>query len=51
MADLLVRINGKKRFSWGMGQDLIRPIRKQYIDALKSADHGDYSKLIEFARS
>lgn len=53
LADLLMRLNGKTRFSWGKNQDLYKtgPIRKQYIDALKKADRGDYTNLIEFARS
>ena len=53
MADLLIMQQGGIRFSWGMHQDLYKatPIRKQYIEALKLADHGDYSKLLKFARS
>lgn len=53
MADLLIMQLGHTRFSWGMNQDLCKatPIRKQYIDALRLADQGDYSKLIIFARS
>jgi hypothetical protein len=48
-----MRLNGGSRFSWGKNQDLYKasPIRKQYIDALKKADRGDYTNLIEFARS
>ncbi len=53
MADLLIMQLGHPRFSWGINQDLYKatPIRKQYIDALKLADQGDYSKLVTFARS
>jgi Fic-DOC domain mobile mystery protein B len=53
MADLLIMQQGRPRFSWGMGQDLYKatPIRKQYINALRQADQGDYSKLIDFART
>jgi len=53
MADLLAIQLGHPRFSWGMQQDLykVTPIRKQYIEALRLADRGDYSKLIVFARS
>lgn len=53
MADLLAMQLGHPRFSWGVQQDLykVTPIRKQYIEALKLADRGDYSKLIAFARS
>ena len=53
MADLLIVQQGQPRFSWGMHQDLYKanPIRRQYIEALQCADRGDYSKLLEFARS
>ncbi len=53
MADLLITRQGGIRFSWGMHQDLYKanPVRKQYIEALQCADHGDYSKLLNFARS
>lgn len=53
MADLLIMQHRGKRFSWGMNQDLSKatPIRKQYIQALRLADHGDYTMLTTFARS
>lgn len=53
MADLLAIKLGHPRFSWGLRQDLskVTPIRKQYIEALRLADRGDYSKLMTFARS
>ena len=53
MADILIIQQGSPRFSWGMHQDLYQstPIRKLYIEALQNADHGDYSKLLLFARS
>ena len=53
MADLIIAEQGGARFSWGMHQDLYRAtsIRKQYIEALQLADRGDYSKLLNFARS
>jgi Fic-DOC domain mobile mystery protein B len=53
MADLLIVRQGGKRFSWGMHQDLTKAtsVRKEYIEALQRADHGDYSKLLLFARS
>jgi Fic-DOC domain mobile mystery protein B len=53
MADLLIMQLGHPRFSWGINQDLYKatPIRKQYIESLRLADQGDYSKLITFARS
>ena len=52
MADLLITQQGGARFTWGMNQDLYKatPIRKQYIEALQSADRGDYSALLIFAR-
>jgi len=53
MADLLITKQGGARFSWGMHQDLTKAssVRKNYIEALQSADHGHYSKLLIFARS
>ena len=53
MADLLIVQHDNPRFSWGIKQDLYKatPIRKQYIQALRCADKGDYSKLVIFARS
>jgi Fic-DOC domain mobile mystery protein B len=53
VADILIVRQGGSRFTWGMDQDLTgaTEIRKQYIDALKLADRGDYSKLLIFARS
>lgn len=53
VADCLIVRRGAMRFSWGMHQDLYHdtPIRKQYIESLKLADHGNYSKLLKFSRS
>ena len=53
MADLLIMQRGGRRFSWGMNRNLSKEtlIRKQYIQALRSADCSDYEKLIAFARS
>lgn len=53
MADLLITQQGGVRFGWGMHQNLTKahPVRKQYIEALQRADHGDYSNIISFARS
>lgn len=53
MADLLIVHLGSPSFSWGLNQDLYKatPVRKQYIEALQSADRGDCSKLLAFARS
>ena len=52
MADLLITSLGRPRFNWGMQQDLHQLIwvRKHYIEALQSADRGDYSRLLTFAR-
>jgi Fic-DOC domain mobile mystery protein B len=52
MADLLIIEQGNSRFTWGQ-YDLYKEtsFRKQYIEALKLADKGDYSKLVVFARS
>lgn len=53
MADLLIVQQGGVRFSWGMYQDLYKAgmVRQQYIEALRLADQGHYSKLLTFARS
>ncbi len=53
MADLLITQQRGIRFSWGMHQDLFNPtpVRKQYIESLRLADHGDYSRLLIFSRS
>lgn len=53
IADLLIKKNGGKVFSWGQHQDLQKPteVRKQYIEALRKADKGDYSSLLLFART
>ena len=53
MADIIIsHIFDKPIFSWG-SQSLIQAsgIREQYIMALKKADQGEYSPLIEFART
>lgn len=53
MADLLIIQKGHQQFSWGAAQNLYEatPVRKKYIAALQLADRGNYSKLIDFARS
>jgi hypothetical protein len=50
--DLLVMSMGGERFTWGQAnlqQD--GEVRRQYIDALKTADNHDYGPLLGFARS
>jgi Fic-DOC domain mobile mystery protein B len=49
---LLVQRLERPRFSWGRG-NLTGPgeVRKRYIDALRSADRGDYCPLLDFVRS
>ena len=51
MADLLMRKFGLPDLNWGSG-DLteISELRKQYIDALREADRGDYTALISFVK-
>ena len=51
MADLLMRKFGLPDLNWGSG-DLteISELRKQYIDALRVADRGDYTALIGFVK-
>ena len=52
MADLLIQQLNHPYFSWNMGGNLqdASPIRKKYIEALKEADQGNYTKLLAFAR-
>jgi len=52
-AELLAVQWGQPPFTWGGGADLIDKgdTRVRYIDALRSADRGDYSSLRAFARS
>jgi len=49
MTDLLMKKIGQKPFDWG-GRSLIEisELRQRYIDALRKADGGDYSLLIDF---
>lgn len=53
ITDLLLTQQGQVRFSWGKNYILSNttPMRKLYIEALQSADRGDYSKLIDFVRN
>lgn len=52
MADLLIRKFGLPKFSWGnYNLSEISEIRKKYVLALKLADKGDYSELINFIDS
>jgi Fic-DOC domain mobile mystery protein B len=52
MVDCLLRILGQDKFTWG-GNTLTKAneMRKNYINALKQADHGIYQPLLHFARS
>lgn len=51
VADVLARMMGRPEFTWG-GTDFIseKEVRTRYLEALKSADSGDYAPLIKFAR-
>lgn len=51
-ADYLLYVRNGKRLSWGRRtQEGTILLRKRYINALKLADRGDYTTLIEFAKS
>jgi len=52
MADLLTIRFGREQFSWGR-ESLRDPgtLRRQYIAALRDADHHDIASLLAFARS
>jgi Fic-DOC domain mobile mystery protein B len=49
---LLVQRLGMRRFSWGR-ENLTNPgeVRRRYINALRTADRGDYGELLAFVRS
>lgn len=53
MADILGRQLGCPAFSWGADVDLVKPgaARQEYLAALQSADRGDITQLLAFARS
>lgn len=53
MADLIIQhIFGGEKFSWGHGSLVESSAqRKIYLQALRRADTGDYTQLIDFARS
>ncbi|MGN0014834.1 MAG: mobile mystery protein B [Candidatus Gastranaerophilaceae bacterium] len=51
MADLLMRSFGLENLDWGSGNlTEISELRKQYIEALREADKGDYTLLIKFVK-
>lgn len=47
MTDVFLLSQNRDRFYWGKTQDIISTgvVRRQYIDALRAADRGDYSLL------
>lgn len=51
MADVLLHTERQSRFSWG-GSNLIHATtaRVAYLAALRSADHGDFTRLLAFVR-
>lgn len=54
--DLLLKKLGEKRFSWGLNDERLNlnyesEIRTRYIEALRTADKGDFSPLLKFVRS
>lgn len=54
MADLLALKRGRPRLTWGGQSTAINTageIRAKYLAALRSADQGEFSELIQFARS
>lgn len=51
MADILMKNMGQSRFSWGQGSLVeASEIRRQYIEALRAADGGQFSLLFGFVR-
>lgn len=50
--DLLLKVMGRERFSWGARNRVdIKEIRKRYIAALQSADGHNIGPLLDFGRS
>lgn len=50
MADILIEALNKQPFTWGSQMINQEESRKKYIEALRTADEGDYDDLICFAR-
>jgi len=50
--DLLLKQMGRERFTWGQ-QSLAKPseVREAYVNALRTADHGNIQPLLVFVRS
>lgn len=54
MGDLIIeKIFGNPVFTWGAHADLAKTsdTRKEYLSAVKTADHGDINPLLKFART
>ena len=52
MADLLIRQLGGEAFSWGeVRLTNTSELRTAYIEALRTADQGDFGPLLDFARA
>jgi Fic-DOC domain mobile mystery protein B len=51
--DIVCKVLGAERFSWGAGAELVLPgaARNAYLDALHRADGGDIAPLMRFART
>ena len=50
MADILIEALNGKPFTWGSKTINQNESRKEYIGALRAADNGDYTGLIQFSR-
>jgi Fic-DOC domain mobile mystery protein B len=51
MTDVLMKSLGHKRFSWGVGSLIeVSELRTRYIQALRAADNGQYSLLLDFIK-
>ena len=50
MGDILMEAMDKKPFSWGSQTIDQSKSRKEYIEALRAADNGDYTALVQFSR-
>jgi Fic-DOC domain mobile mystery protein B len=50
IADVIVAANGERPLSWGSASTGAAPARERYLEAVRTADSGDFEPLLQFAR-
>jgi Fic-DOC domain mobile mystery protein B len=50
VADVVVASNGEKALSWGSAFVVAGSARDRYLEAIRTADSGDFEPLLEFSR-